>query len=195
MKWRVSLGVALVVLLTLPTTSFGWFHSLFSRSGYRGAPAPVYYCPAPVIAVIPAAAPTPYAAPVMPPPAPQRLYAEPRAAPPSGSTVEPPRAPDTMPKVGPPTQESRKVEAKFYDAYFVAGAARAQGGDQCAVTFWNLTGQGLTLNVDGRDRVLPAGQNLRLDLKREFAWGLAGRDPQRQHVPARESGLEIVIRR
>src|SRR5437870_5335454 len=100
MRWRAPTCAALLVLLALPTTGFGWFHSLFSRSSYRAAPAVVYYCPAPVVALVPAAAPLPYAAPSATAlPAPPRLYAEPRPAPPSGSP-EPPRAPDIMPKAG-----------------------------------------------------------------------------------------------
>src|SRR5437879_3880232 len=61
MRWRVPLGAALLVLLALPATGFGWFRGLFSRSSYRAAPpAAVYYCPVPVIAVVPAAVPLPY---------------------------------------------------------------------------------------------------------------------------------------
>jgi hypothetical protein len=203
MRWRVPLGAALLVLLAMPTTGFGWFHSMFSRSSYRAAaPATVYYCPVPVVVAVPAATPVPYAvAPAVPPtpfpgppaPAPAPRYAEPRPAPPS-STPEPPKAPDTMPKAGVNAQESRKTEVKFYDSYFVAGGARA-AGDHCAVTFWNLSGRGVTLTVDGQARTLAAGQNVRLDLKREFSWTVAGRDAERQQVPAQESGVEIVIRR
>jgi hypothetical protein len=101
-----------------------------------------------------------------------------------------------MPRAGVNSQESRKADAKFFDSYFVASAAaRAPGADRCAVTFWNLSGHALTLTVGGQARALPSGQNLRLDLKREFAWGVSGRDPERQQVPAQESGVEIVIRR
>lgn len=190
MRWRAPLGAALLVLLAVPTTGFGWFHSLFSRSSYRAAPATVYYCPVPVAVAVPAPAPAPYP----PAPPPPRLYAEPRPAPPSGSTPEPPLAPDTMPKAGVNSRESRKAGEKFYDAYFAAGATRATA-DRCAVTFWNLSGQGVTLTVDGRPHALPAGQSVRLDMKRDFAWGVAGRDPERQQVPAQEAGVEIVIRR
>jgi hypothetical protein len=197
MRRRIPLGAALLVLLAVPTTGFGWFHSLFARSSYRAAPATVYYCPVPVavaVPAVPAPAPVPYTLVPAPPPAPPRLYAEPRPAPPSGGTPEPPRAPDTMPKAGVNSRESQKVGAKYYDAYFVAGAARP-AADRCAVTFWNLSGQSVTLTVDGQPRSLPAGQSARLDLKRDFAWGVAGRDPERQQVPAQESGVEIVIRR
>jgi hypothetical protein len=205
MRWRVPLGTALVALLTVPTTGFGWFHSLFSRSSYRAAPATVYYCPVPVVVAVPAAPavpdPVPLAAPPAPPapypipgPVPQGRFAEPRPAPPSG-TPEPPRAPDTMPRAGAGVQESRKADEKFFDSYFVAAAARPAGGDRCAVTFWNLSGRGLALTIDGQPRTLSAGQSVRLELKRDFAWGVTGRDPQRQQVPAQESGVEIVIRR
>jgi hypothetical protein len=195
MRGRVALGVALLVLLTAPATGFGWFGGLFSRSSYRGA-APVtayYYCPPPAVAVVPAPAPVPPPF-APPPPAAAPRYAEPRPAPPSGSSAEPPRAPDAMPKAGVNAVESRKVSEKFYDRYFAAGGAKA-AGDRCAVMFWNLSGQGLTLTVDGQSRPLPAGQSLRLDLKRDFAWRVAGRDEERQQVPAQESAVEIVIRR
>jgi hypothetical protein len=207
---RVPIGAALLVLLTVPTSGFGWFHSLFSRSSSRAAPATVYYCPVPV-AVVPAAyvvAPPVAVAPpfsVVPPaappgappvalPAPPGRFAEPRPAPPSG-TPEPPRGSDAMPRAGVSVQESRKSDEKFYDSYFIATTARAPGGDRCAVTFWNLTGQSMALTIDGQPRTLAAGQNVRLDLKRDFAWGVTGRDPARQQVPAQESGVEIVIRR
>jgi hypothetical protein len=196
MRWRALLGAALLVLLTMPTTGFGWFHSLFGRSSYRAAPPMVvYYYPVPAVvtvpAAVPAAVPAPYVAPPLTPP---RLYAEPRPAPPSGSSAEPPRAPEPMPRAGVNTQESRKADDKFYDSYFIAGTMRTPGPDRCAVTFWNLSGKGLTLTVDGQARVLPAGQNVRLDLKRDFAWRVTGRDSERQQVPARETGVEIVIR-
>ena len=205
---RAVLGVAIVVLLAIPTTSFGWF-SLFSRSSHRSAgPAVVYYCPLPVAVTVPVAVPAPFAlpaplaapspyavpAPPVPPPAPPWNYAEPRPAPPSG-TGEPPRAPDLMPRAGVNTQESRKVEEKFYDSYFVAGGTQAPGPDRCVVTFWNLSGQDLRLTVDGSLRPVPSGQKVRLELNREFRWGVAGREAVGQQVPAAETGVEIVIRR
>jgi hypothetical protein len=202
MRWRAPLGAALLVLLTIPTTGFGWFHSLFSRSSYRAAPATVYYCPVPVavapapyaIAPAVAAVPPPAPPPAAPAPPPGR-YAEPRPAPPSG-TAEPPRAPAPMPPAGVNAQESRKLDEKFYDSYFAATPAlRAAAADRCAVTFWNLSGHTLTLTVDGTPRTLATGQNVRLDLKRDFAWAVSGRDSERQQVPAAESGVEIVIRR
>jgi hypothetical protein len=201
MSWRVPLGAALLVLLAAPATGFGWFHSMFSRSSSRAAPATVYYCPVPVAApVVYVAAPPVAVVPVAPlappttPPAPPGRYVEPRPAPPSG-TAEPPKGSDAMPRAGVSAQESRKADEKFYDSYFVGSAARAPGGDRCAVTFWNLTGQSLALTIDGLPRTLTAGQSVRLDLKREFAWGVTGRDQERQQVPAQESGVEIVIRR
>jgi len=194
MRRHVLLGTALLVLLAIPTPGFGWFHSLFSRSSYRAAPpAVVYYCPVPVVAAFPIAAPFP-AAPFPGPPVAPRVYAEPRPAPPS-SSPEPPPAEKPMPKAGVQAQESRKVEDRFYDSYFVAGSTRPPGGDRCAVTFWNQSGRSVTLTVDGQIRPLPAGQNVRIDLKRDFSWSVAGRDSERQQVPAAESGVEIVIRR
>jgi hypothetical protein len=211
MRWRAPLGTALLVMLTIPTTGFGWFHSPFSRSSSRTAPATVYYCPVPVVAAsapyavapaflpvsptIPPVSPTILpVSPTIPPAAPPGQFAQPRPAPPS-STPEPPRAPDGMPRAGDSAQESRKTDQKFYDSYFVAGPARTPGGDRCPVTFWNLSGRSLALTVDGQARTLSAGQSVRLDLKRDFAWAVGGRVSERQQVPAPESGVEIVIRR
>jgi len=164
MRWRAPLSAALLVLLTVPATGLGWFRQSVSRSSYLAAPATVYYCPAPVaVAVIPAAVQLPVVpAPAMPPAALPR-YAEPRPAPPSGSTAEPPRAPEATPKPGVNAQESRKAGDKFYDSYFVAGGA-PPAGERCAVMFWNLSGQGLTLTVDGQQRLsvdrLPTGSHV-----------------------------------
>jgi hypothetical protein len=202
MRWRAPIGAALLVLLTVPASGFGWSHSLFSRSSARAAPATVYYCPVPVavpaayVVAPPFAVAPPVAPPIAPPAlaAPPGRFAEPRPAPPSG-TPEPPKGSDSMPRAGVSVQESRKADEKFYDSYFIATTTRAPGGDRCAVTFWNLTGRSLALTIDGQARTLSAGQNVRLDLKRDFAWGVTGRDPERQQVPAQESGAEIVIRR
>ena len=103
--------------------------------------------------------------------------------------------PYTQVTAGVNAQESRKIDDKFYDSYFLANTARAPAGDRCAVTFWNLSGQGVTLTVGGQDRSLAAGQNVRLELKREFTWSVTGRDAERQQVPANEVGVEIVLRR
>jgi hypothetical protein len=184
MRWRVALGAALV-LLTVPASGFGWFRSPSVRASYYSAPVVYCYPVAPVVAVAPPFVPAP----------PPRLYAEPQPAPPSG-TPEPPKAPpgDLMPKAGVNERESKKTPEPFFDAYFVAGA-KPVAADRCAVMFWNQTGRALTLTVDGQSRSLPAGQSVRLDLKRDFAWGVAGRGEERRQVPAQEAGLDIVIRR
>jgi hypothetical protein len=203
MNWR-TLAVALVLPLLMPAIGFGWFRSGASRSAYRAAPAVAvyYYCPAPALVAFPAPVPAllpiavPYAAPpapLAPPPMTAPGHAVPRPAPPSG-TQEPPRVPEGMPKAGVSTSESRKEGTRFYDSYFVTGGRRPLP-DRTDVTFWNLTGQGLTLTVDGRSLTMVPGQSTRLDLGREFAWRVAGRAEEREQVPAQESGLEIVIRR
>ena len=99
-----------------------------------------------------------------------------------------------MPKAGVNVQENRKADARFYDSYFVGGAAPA-AADRCAVIFWNLSGRNLELTVGGQVRSVPSGKNLRLDLAREFDWTVAGRDVERQKVPPQEAGVELVIRR
>jgi hypothetical protein len=98
-----------------------------------------------------------------------------------------------MPPAGVST--SQKPGSASYDTYYVANrGAERPAGDRCAVTFWNLTGQGLALTVDGRSYTLSRGESMRLRLKRDFAWGVAGREAQRQQIPPEESGLEVVIR-
>ncbi len=92
------------------------------------------------------------------------------------------------------TRESRKVDKPFFDSYFVVGGALL-ALDRCDVAFWNLSGQPLTLIVEGKSRTLSHGANLRMDLKREFTWQVEGLPEECHNVPASESGVEIVIRR
>jgi hypothetical protein len=201
---RPLAAVALAAVLLLPAAgraNFGLFRRPLTTTT-------TYYYPAPV--VVPAypayyyPAYTAPAVPVCPPPtppvaaAPSRLYATPAPAPPSG-TAEPPLAPGRSsaepPRPGVNVQsESRKVSAGLYDTYFVGSPGGRAAGDRCAVMFWNLSGRDMTLTVDGRTVSLPARQSLRLDLRRDFTWGVLGREPQRQQVPETEGGLEVVIR-
>jgi hypothetical protein len=196
---RAILGVTLAVVLMVPTVAranFGFFRSLFSGpnssssaypppavvAAYSFAPPVVEICWPVPRSVVPSAV---------------QLYSTPTPAP--ASSAEPPLAPrDTpMPPAGAGLTETRgKPSDKFFDSYFVASdPGRPALRDRCSVVFWNLTSQGLLLRVDGQSRRLERGASVRLELGREFRWGVAGREEERQQVPTSEGSVEIVIRR
>ncbi|MBV9123034.1 MAG: hypothetical protein JO112_06740, partial [Planctomycetes bacterium] len=84
----------------------------------------------------------------------------------------------------------------FFDAYpVVRRESDKPPGDRCQVGFWNLSGQDVTLKVDGQSHLLAQGKNLRLDLGREFVWRVNDREAQSQQVPSAEAALDIIIRR
>lgn len=200
---KVTRSLVLVVLSGLLAASaaranFGLFRGMgfgtHTSSSYYAPVTVYYYEPAPAVCVPYAwpvapviAAPAPRPAAPAPAPSsaePPRLYAPPSAAPPS-APAEPSR---------PAVSESRKAGAPAYDTYYVGTAGAAGPNSSCDVVFWNHSGQPLTLTVEGREHRLPAGGSLRLALKHEFTWEVAGREPQRQRVPPQETGLEIVLR-
>jgi hypothetical protein len=119
--------------------------------------------------------------------------------PPSLPTPPPPAAPKgpSLPPGAPPpaVRESRA----FTNAIDVCGVPPRSGEkptpDRCSVGFWNLTAQELTLKIDGKPHTLPAGQNVTLDLGRQFVWQIVGREPQNTTVAAADVGAEIIIRR
>jgi len=61
--------------------------------------------------------------------------------------------------------------------------------------FSNQTDDTLVLKLDGQPYLLPAGKNLDLTARRQFAWQIEGREGERREVPMGERGLSIVIRR
>jgi hypothetical protein len=63
------------------------------------------------------------------------------------------------------------------------------------VSFWNLSGQDLVLNVGDQRVTLDRGRSATLELDREFSWQIEGRQAESGHVAGKESALEIVIRR
>jgi hypothetical protein len=106
---------------------------------------------------------------------------------------EPPRVSES-PKVG----ESPRVSEthSYFDAYPVAPrAGEKPNATHCAVGFWNLTDHDVRLTVAGQSYPLGRGQNMKLDLDRQFVWRVDQREPQNEQIPASESALEIVIRR
>jgi hypothetical protein len=63
------------------------------------------------------------------------------------------------------------------------------------VSFWNLSGQELVLKVGSQRVTLDRGRSATLELEREFTWQIEGREMEPGRVAAKESALEIVIRR
>jgi hypothetical protein len=187
-------GLSLVALVICPTAVSA------SGLGLRGTQAShSYYCyyqaaPAYSYAMSYAQpAPATYAAPAYATPectteqapAPRKL-AQPKPAGPSAGpkTTEPPRA------AGVAEQRS------YFSAYAVAPRTTDQpAGERARVGFWNLSSQDLRLNIAGQPYTLKRGQSVKLDLARQFAWRVDGRDTQNETVPASEGALEIVIRR
>jgi hypothetical protein len=66
---------------------------------------------------------------------------------------------------------------------------------QSNVSFWNLSGRDVTLNVEARSYFLPQGQSLKLALGRQFTWQLSGEEVQAERVPEAFPGVNIIIRR
>jgi hypothetical protein len=205
---RCCLAAVLVAAVT-PLTASAHFR-LFARPQEARA---YYYCPVPVVAVVPTpviavpvapVAPAPVMTlPVLPVAPPQVVapgpvvappVAAPAPAPPSPAPVVPvPSAPPTMPPAGPSASTSEKARDSFYDVY--PSTERSALAGRAAVAVWNLSGGTLTLTVAGRRHTLPPGRNLSLDLDREFSWQLEGRDTEVTRVPAGETGATLVIRR
>jgi hypothetical protein len=171
-------AVLLVLILPLTASAFGFRSRPETTTYYSYYPAPVVWVAAypvycvPVVVAVPA-----------PPP---RVYAAPTAAPP---LANPPPAPPMPPAVG-------EQRTSYYDAYAVAGReGQPVDGERCSVGFWNSTDRDLVLRVAGQVRALPRGRGVTLVLPRDFVWQLDSRDPQVERVQAKESAVEIVIRR
>jgi hypothetical protein len=113
-------------------------------------------------------------------------FAQPTPAPPSQrpafQSIEPPLAGS---KSAPTVTESRSRAKK------TASVSEAC----CQVGFWNVSGQDVTLIVDGQSRLLPNNRALTLLLGRQFTWRVAGRTSRSAQVPAGRTTLEIVVRK
>ncbi len=149
------------------------------------APAVRVPCPEPLLgSAAPVVAPAPPAATPLP-------------SPPSSGPLRPTPAP--QPRSSPPVNEgaatSAKVSTSFYEALPTANAAAPRAGSLFSVTFWNLSNTPLSLHVAGQMRTLNRGQRWTLELDREFAWQVEGRETQVSRVPAGEPGLTVLIRR
>ncbi len=124
----------------------------------------------------------------IPPPPPVPLWAQPRPAPPSGSSAEPPLAkPDAR---APKISESR---------YAGTGAAAPQspapvGKTALKVGFWNVTGRDVTLVIEGKTHRLPRDRALTVEVPHRFTWTMEGATPRSEEVPANQTSHEIVLR-
>jgi hypothetical protein len=202
-----KLAVAAVVLvLAFPVAALAW------GRWHRNEPVAANYYPVPVAVApaVPVFTPPPVVSPVLvAPPAPVcPPFAVPGVAPPSGSQEPPLAGPPPAPgptehPAGPPPDRASGygpgpavAESHLYDVYPVASGNRPRpAGDRAAVTFRNLSGRDVALEVDGQKRSLPNGQWLRLELGRTFAWQVDGRPAQTERLPDGETGLEVVLRR
>lgn len=210
-------GIAVVILLVFPAlvsaNGFGFRRPTTTTASYYQAPAwptysviyerPMYVAPAQICIEQPAASQ---------PQQQGRLYAQPAPAGPSGApgrtpivpkTTEPPLSP-TSP-AGPSTKPGVTESRSFFNAYTVAPRANDKPlANRVHVGFWNLTENDVTLTISDAaapmatqvsTHVVPKGKDLRIDLPRKFVWRIDAREAVNEHVPATESGLEIVIRR
>jgi hypothetical protein len=185
---RLICVLTLVLILGCPLTASANFHYWFGRPSVSA-----YYYPTPVWPGI-------YTVPVQPVCVPQatvpmpgvRLLAQPVAAPPSGDS-EPPRA--KLP-AGSENKKPQVRDSNEYDAYPVATAEKAKGTDgRCTVNFWNVSGKALVLKVGDRRLSLATGKSVTLELDRQFAWQIEGREQRTQTIPQAECALDILIRR
>jgi hypothetical protein len=121
-------------------------------------------------------------------------YATPTVAP--AATTEPPLA---QPRVGTSTSgsTSMRVGESFYQ--LLPGPVRmgreGESSDRCSVAFWNLTGQTLSLHVNGRNVSLAPNKSTTLDLPMTFAWQIQGREAEAMRIPSDRGSAEILIRR
>jgi len=105
--------------------------------------------------------------------------------------------PLAVPSAAPPSEANAlKLATSYYDLY--SGATRPGvplPDGRCSVAFWNLTGRPITLRASGQERVLPTGRSVTLELPREFAWNVVGREAEAARIPAGHTTAEILIRR
>jgi hypothetical protein len=116
---------------------------------------------------------------------PRPNYATPTPAPPS------PTGPAAPTKPVPKVSETRS----FYDATAPAGEQSRTSGESLPVGFWNLSDHDVTLIVNDQRYFLPPRQSVKVNIGRQFAWRVDGRELERERIPDGVSALEIVIRR
>src|SRR5262249_6282794 len=133
----------------------------------------------PSIAMPSVAIPSPLAAP---------MWAQPRPAPPSGSSAEPP--------LGKPDSRAPKITESRYAG---TGAATPQspapvGKTALKVGFWNVTGRDVNLVIEGKTHRLPRDRALTIDVPHSFTWMLECVSHRSEEVPSTQTRHEIVLR-
>lgn len=105
------------------------------------------------------------------------------------------RPADKKPAAGVKVEVHKNMPLAF-DAYFVGhrAAGKDRGKGTCSVKFWNLTDRDVTVAVEGKKYTVAAKDSVKLELGREFHWGVNDAEARPQRVPEEESGVEIVIR-
>jgi hypothetical protein len=186
-------SLAVLVLVTLPlSASAHGLRPVAPRAVVHYYAAPVVWMPAyrvGVYAPLPVVVPPVPCLPTVPAPVPALTYPAPVPAPAPASPVLP-----VMPKI-PEVSESHAPAAPYFDTYPVAPREGERPGDTPAVRVWNLSGQDLTIRVDGTTQAVPSGQSVRLSVARQFVWQVVGREPQAGRIPETQAGLEIIVRR
>ncbi len=174
---------------------FALFHRpVQTRAFYVPIAVVVTPVPAPAVRV---PCPEPRLGSLAPVVAPAPPAATPLPSPPSSGPLRPTPAPQPgpSPAVKEGAATSAKVATSFYEAVPTANATPPHAGSLFSVTFWNLSNAPLSLHVAGQMRTLNRGQRWTLELDREFAWRVEGRETQASRVPEGESGLTVLIRR
>jgi hypothetical protein len=193
-------GIALALVAVPASANFGIFRRQVEVVGasYYYIP-PVYRMP-PVVCE-PLAQPSAHPFPVRPqmvqppvgpvkPGVPSQAMQE--AAPASGA--EPP-VPRKMSPAESTENSSNKVETPYFEVYSNANGKRTVDRQRKTVQFWNLSRSEVTLRLDGRQHVLAANTSESFDVPGEFAWQVAGREPEVGRIQAGDPGVTIVIRR
>src|SRR5262245_6787934 len=186
------LFLASLILMIVATAGQACPWRIGAVEGPKPVPSPSwYYC-------VPTA--MPYAN--VPSPVPQksmpkvRNLAEPVPAPPSPSPA--PLSPTPVPRL--PTTTEPPTSQKRAPTVFEArsGARTAQAAevsqDRCKVGFWNVTGQDVTLTIDGKSRMLAKDRAVTVNIGREFTWQITGREPRQERVPQETKVFEVILR-
>ena len=177
---RIAATVCAILVAASPAAAFGgrFAHRATYASPYTPIPvcyyfvpmvAPVWVCPMP--AHFPATMPK------------VRSLAEPLPAP-ASRTAEPPLNSMRAPAI---------TESRSFGGVVPAQAVQVAPG-RCKVGFWNITGDDVTLTIDGQPRTLAKDQAVTLELDRTFVWQVGGRSVQTERVPAGQNLFEVILR-